>query len=70
MSPPVDIGRGKMRMVVRSAAVKKRLANIPEVVIDGNRVIYPKWMSGSIERVVQRAKRKRGQRVEQTEIFE
>ena len=66
----VHIGKGMYRITVRSRAKRQRLALFPEVLIKGERVIFPAWLHGSIKRLVHPGpKRKRSPLPVQTSLF-
>lgn len=66
----VPIGKGMFRIIVRSRAKRERLALLPEVLIEGERVIFPAWLYGSMKRLVDPGpKKKRSPRPEQTNLF-
>ncbi|MHB9028434.1 MAG: hypothetical protein ACYC9O_06675 [Candidatus Latescibacterota bacterium] len=66
----VPIGKGLYRIIVRSRAKRERLALIPEVQIEGIRVIFPEWMYGSIKRLIQVQPKRKSSLPEQTDIFD
>jgi hypothetical protein len=66
----VPIGKGLYRIIVRSRAKRERLAVIPEVQVDGTRVIFPEWMYGSIKRLMQAQPKRKPSLPEQTDIFD
>jgi hypothetical protein len=49
---------------------RTRLSRIPEVIIDGNRVIFPEWLLRSIEKIVDPNSRKKPLKPIQTELFD
>lgn len=44
----IPIGRGMCRITIRSASKRRRLAAVPGVMVDGDRVIFPNEMTGAI----------------------
>ncbi len=46
------IGKGMCRIVVRSSEKRERLSRIPGVSVEGTRVIFPEWLTGSIRRLM------------------
>ncbi|MFC1692014.1 hypothetical protein ACFL1R_00745 [Candidatus Latescibacterota bacterium] len=66
---PVSIGKGMYRITVRSKIVRNRLSRIPEVRIDGNRVIFPEWLTGNIRLIVHPPMKKKEPKPAQTELF-
>ena len=65
----VPIGKGMFRIIVRSKAKRERLALIPEVQIDGVRVIFPRWLYGSIRLLVDPRPKRKTKAPEQTNLF-
>ena len=65
----VDIGKSMCRIIVRSKSKLKRLANVPEVQVDGNRVIFPTRLKGNIELIVQPPARKKHDTPSQMDLF-
>jgi hypothetical protein len=61
----VAIGKGLWRVKVRSRKKREVLARIPDLQIDGERVIFPEWMYGAIKASLVRTSRKRRQKPEQ-----
>ena len=57
------------RITVRSKAKRERLARIPDVQIDGLRVIFPEWLLGNIRRIVDPPRRKKQDTPEQMDLF-
>lgn len=66
----VPIGRGLYRAIVRSKAKRERLALIPEVQIEGFRVIFPEWMLGNIRLLVEPRSRSKSAEPAQSDLFE
>ena len=66
---PVFIGKGMCRIIVRSKAKRDRLAKIPEVMVEGSRVIFPEWLTGNIRLILNPKTRQKKQKPEQTELF-
>ncbi len=64
------IGKGLYRIIVRSRRKRERLALIPEVHIEGNRVIFPEWMYGSIKLLVETRRNRKRTASKQTSLFE
>ena len=69
MRDTVSIGKGLIRIVVRSKAKRGRLARIPGVRVEGERVIFPTWLAGNIRRIMNPPARKRIPEPEQTTLF-
>lgn len=65
MTTPVSIGRGLVRVTVRSRRNRDRLASIPGSIIDGDRVIVPEEYAGAVMGSLKAWKRKN--RVEYTQ---
>ena len=66
----VPIGKGLYRITIRSRAKRRRLALLPEVQIEGDRVIFPAWLYGSIRRLVDPKPKREFEPVpEQTSLF-
>lgn len=57
------------RIIVRSKAKRDRLAKIPEVQIDGTRVIFPEWLTGNIRLILNPKTHRKIEPPEQTELF-
>ena len=66
----VPIGKGMYRIIVRSKMKRDRLALVPEVLIEGSRVIFPEWLMGSIRRLVKPAVKRARKKPVQTSLFE
>ena len=66
----VPIGKGMCRIIVRSKDKRARLSRVPEVHVDGTRVIFPEWLTGNIRQIVTPRKRKKQPDPEQTELFD
>ena len=56
------------RIIVRSKTKRERLARIPEVRVEGTRVIFPEWLSGNIRLIVNPRTKKRD-KPEQIDLF-
>ncbi len=69
MKSLVSIGKGMCRIIVKSKAKRARLEKIPEVTVDGTRVIFPEWMTGNIRKIVNPVRRKKEKKIEQTGLF-
>ena len=65
----VLIGKGMCRIIVRSKEKRERLSRVPEVRIDGIRVIFPEWLTGNIRQMLNPRKRKKQPEPEQFELF-
>lgn len=65
----VDIGKGMLRITVRSKARRDRLKAIAGVTVRKERVIFPTWMRKSIEGILVRSRR-RERRAEQIDWIE
>ena len=65
----VPIGKGMYRIIVRSKEKRKRLAKIPEVIVEGNRVIFPEWLKGNITQIVEPLKKKKKSKVKQARLL-
>ncbi|MBA7568618.1 hypothetical protein ES708_10351 [subsurface metagenome] len=63
------IGKGMCRIIVRSKSKRERLSRIPEVSVDGNRVIFPEWLTGNIRMIVNPAVKRKTPKPVQTELF-
>jgi len=63
------IGKGMFRIIIKSKAKREKLSSIPEVLIDGNRVIFPEWLLKSIKSILGPRKRKVVKKPEQGELF-
>ncbi len=66
----LPIGKGFLRIIVRSKAKRERLSKISEVRIEGARVIFPEWLAGNIRRLVDPSPRRRTKKPVQTTLFE
>ena len=66
---PIFIGKGMYRIIVRSKAKRDRLSKIPDVHIEGTRVVFPGWLTGNIRRIVAPHPKKSTEKAEQTELF-
>lgn len=64
------IGNGKYRIIVRRRDKLARLRNIPGIIVDGNRVIFPEWLAASVEMIVRGRRRRRKPRPVQEELFD
>ena len=57
------------RITVRSKAKREKLAKVPEIRVEGTRVIFPEWLIGNV-RLILDPKMKRRKRVAvQMELF-
>ncbi len=65
----VPIGKGMLRIIVRSKAKRERLALIPEIQIDGVRVIFPQWLYGNIRQLLDNRPKRKSKTPEQTDLF-
>ena len=65
----VPIGKGMYRIIVRSKEKRKRLAKIPEVIVEGNRVIFPEWLTANIKQIVEPLKKKKKPNIKQTRLL-
>ncbi len=65
----VFIGKGLYRITVRSKHKRERLSKIPEIRVEGNRVVFPEWLSGSVEHIINPRRRKRVSRPTQMSLF-
>jgi hypothetical protein len=66
----VPIGKGFYRIIVRSKARRERLALLPEVQVEGARVIFPEWLYGSIRQLVNPRRKRKELVPRQTDLFE
>ena len=57
------------RIVVHSKEKRKHLSKIPEVIVEGNRVIFPEWLTGNIKQIVEPLKKKKNSKVKQTRLL-
>ena len=48
MEEAVDIGKGMKRVKVRSRARRERAARVHEVIVEGDRVIFPASLFGAV----------------------
>lgn len=58
MADVVNIGKGLMRTRVRSRARRERAAMVHEVIVDGDRVIFPASLFGAVMAAI--GKKKQG----------
>jgi len=65
----VPIGKGMYRIIVRSKEKRIRLAKIPEVIVEGNRVIFPEWLTGNIKQIVEPLKKKKKSKALQSRLL-
>jgi len=65
----VNIGKGMYRIVVRSKEKRERLSRIPGVYFDGNRVIFPEKLTGSIELILRPAVKRKKRKPIQTSLL-
>ena len=65
----VLIGKGMCRIIVRSKAQRKRLARIPGVIINGNRVIFPEQLTHDIELILEAPSKKKQPKPDQFKLF-
>jgi len=65
----VFIGKGMYRITVRSKVKRERLSKIPEVRVEGIRVVFPEWLSGSIDYILNPRRRKRERKTNQMSLF-
>jgi hypothetical protein len=65
----VSIGKGMSRITVRSKDKKARLARISEVIVEGNRVIFPDWMIGNIKMIIEPAQKKKQPKMVQSTLL-
>ena len=66
---PIFIGKGMYRIIVRSKEKREKLARIPEVRVEGTRVIFPEWLSGNIRMILNPKMKRRKQTAEQMKLF-
>ena len=66
---PVSIGKGLYRIVVRSKAKRDRLAKVPGVQVDGERVIVPENLLTQVKSILEPSSRSRSSKPEQTSLF-
>ena len=66
---PVPIGKGMYRIIIKSKAKREKLASIPEIMIDGNRIIFPEWLLKNLKKILEPKKRKQKIKPNQTELF-
>ena len=57
------------RIIVHSKEKRKRLLKMPEVIIEGNRVIFPEWLTGNIKQIVEPLKKKKKPEIKQTRLL-
>ncbi|MFC1541825.1 hypothetical protein ACFL50_05175 [Candidatus Latescibacterota bacterium] len=65
----VSIGKGMNRIIVRSREKRARLSIIPEVIVDGNRVIFPDWLLGNIKIIIEPSKKKKKPNIVQDNLL-
>ena len=65
----VSIGKGMNRITVRSKDKKARLAKIPEVFVEGDRVIFPEWMIGNIKMIIEPVQKKKKPKLVQSTLL-
>ena len=63
------IGKGMYRITVRSKEKRERLSKIPYVHVEGNRVIFPEWLSGNIKIILSPPAKKKNPEKIQTSLF-
>lgn len=64
------LGLGKYRIIVRRKDKLRRLRRLPEVMVDGERVIYPGWMAAAVAQIIRGRRRSREKRPEQEDMFD
>jgi len=57
------------RITVRSKTKRERLARIPEVRVEGIRVIFPEWLIGNIRLILNPKTKHRKRQSVQMELF-
>ena len=65
----VPIGKGMCRVVVRSKEKREKLSRIPDVKIDGDRVIFPESLAPIIKSALETRLKRDGQKPKQSELF-
>ncbi|MFC1539719.1 hypothetical protein ACFL6H_09865 [Candidatus Latescibacterota bacterium] len=65
----VSIGKGMNRIIVRSREKRARLSIIPEVIVEGNRVIFPDWLLGNIKIIIEPSKKKKKPNIVQSNLL-
>ncbi len=65
----ISIGKGMCRVVVRSKEKRERLSRIPDVKIDGERVIFPESLAPSIKSALETRVKRERQKPKQSELF-
>ncbi len=65
----VSIGKGMCRIIVRSKEKRTKLIKIPEVIVEGTRVIFPEWMTGNIRLIVEPPRKKKSQNIVQSKLL-
>ena len=66
----VSIGKGMYRIIVRSKTKRDRLSLVPGVIIEGSRVIFPKWLMNGVRSLVDPAPKRKSRKPVQTNLFE
>ena len=66
---PVPIGKGMYRITVRSKAKLLRLAKIPDIQVDGSRVIFPEWLMNQIRDILEPQHRLTPDQPDQESLF-
>ena len=66
---PVSIGKGLYRIIVRSKAKRDRLAKVPGVQVDGERVIVPEKLLAQVKSILEPTSRSKSSKPEQTSLF-
>ena len=65
----VSIGKGMCRIVVRSKEKRAKLSKIPEVLVEGNRIIFPEWMTGNIRMIMEPPRKKKQRNTMQSNLL-
>lgn len=65
----VSIGKGLYRVTIRSKEKRDRLAKIPDVTVDGVRVIFPEGILKHVKSIIESRARSRSTDPEQTSLF-
>ena len=65
----VSIGKGMKRVIVRSKEKRARLSKISDVIVEGNRVIFPEWLLGNIKMILEPSIKRKEPNIEQGKLL-
>jgi hypothetical protein len=65
----VFIGKGMYRITVRSKAKREKISRIPDVQVEGTKVVFPEWLSNHIKQILKPTAKRKKPKAIQTELF-